>query len=176
MAGTPDWFDVTNLEVVAPGAGSGAPMKGAIQLGIGGDPFDLWATFKATNVDQAGNPTWWALAELLGGANPQLLPNTVTRFFFESIGPGPEPIAGPDVLLPLQIGGNGGGAFPGISIYQAQLAVPNADAVFVDGAGNPAPGSYRVQCRVDWDIVGTPLFFASATFSGDLIVRVALNV
>ncbi len=170
MAGIPDWFDVTNLEILAPGDPTGSPMKEVVELNIGGDPFDLLVTFEAN--PSAG--TWWGLAEVLSQGNPGLTPEIKSRFFIESVGPGPEFLAG-TVDTPLAIGGNVPDPLTTASDYQVRLNVPNADALFVDNAGNPAPGTYLVGCGVEWDILGHTPWFASGTFSGHLIMKVALN-
>jgi len=170
MAGIPDWFDVTNLEILEPGDPTGSPMKDVIQLNTGGDPFDLLVTFTAS--PSAG--TWWGLAEVLSSLNPGMAPAIDTRFFFESVGPGAEFVAGV-VSTPLAIGGNVAAAPPGTSEYEVRLNVPNPDALFVDNAGDPAPGSYLVGSGVEWDIPGFSSWFASGTFSGDLIMKAAWN-
>ena len=172
MAGIPAWFDVVNLEILKVGEQTSSPMKDVIQLGLNGDPFDLLATFEANPA--AG--TWWGLAEVLGDLNPGMVPECETRFFFESIGPGPEFFAGNPVKIKLTQGGTEGAGSGGESVYQARLSIPNADALFVDGNGDPAPGTYVIGCSTEWDIPGFTAWFASATYSKEqLIIKVALN-
>jgi hypothetical protein len=171
MAGIPAWFNVVNLEILEVGDPTGSPTKDVIQLGVGGDPFDLLATFEANPA--AG--TWWGLAEVLSDLNPGMVPGCETKFFFESIGPGPEFFAGSPVVLKLTQGGNVGAGPGGESVYEARFNVPNADTLFVDN-GNPAPGTYVVGCSTEWDIQGFTAWFASGTYSKEqLIIKVAWN-
>jgi hypothetical protein len=170
MSGIPDWFDVTNLEILAPGDPAGSPMKEVVQLNIGDDPFDLLVTFEAN--PSAG--TWWGLAEVLSDLNPGMVPAITAKFFVESVGPGPEFHVGEETI-PLTEGGNVPDPLTNASDYQVRLKVSNVDALFVDELGEPAPGTYLVGCGVEWDIENYSSWFASGTFSGNLIMKAAYN-
>lgn len=169
MTGLPTWFDVTNIEILAPGGASGDPMKSVIRLNDGGDPFDLLVTF------QADNTTWWGLAEALSSINPTMLPEVFSTFLFENIGLGPDFEAANPVGTVLTPGGNPGGGPAGTSVYQARLNIPNADAFFVDTGGNLAPAAYMLGANIEWDLQGFSNWFATATLSQPIMIKVALN-
>jgi hypothetical protein len=133
--------------------------------GAGGDAFDLLVSFRATNT----GASWFALAEAMSDAG--MTETADAEFSAESIGIGPETIvSGTGGSVELTAGGDPGGGPAGTSWYQARLSVADANDVFVDGAGDPAPGLYRLGCAVNVTTI-TP-DYADAYYQQDLLVRV----
>lgn len=167
MGGHPNWFQVTNLEVLNTGDPSGSEMKDVITVETGapvGDAFDLLVTF------EGDKGTWWGIAEWVSDPGQLNFPlNATATFFIESMGPGPEREIGTNTVR-LQVGGNPGGGSGNTSIYQIRLGVPNADTAFRWWVGGqPQQGVFQFTCRVDFTIGP---FFASAYYEEDLVVLV----
>jgi hypothetical protein len=171
MGGHPDWFKITNLEVLEPDAATGSEMKDVITVETGaavGDAFDLLVTFRA----EPNTDAWWQLAEWVG--DPDYLDAELeakATFFVESIGPGPERELGTESVR-LQMGGNLGPdpANPSTSNYDIRFKVANADTAFAWwSAGEPQQGIFQFTCRVD---VNAGPKFASAYYDEFLSVLV----
>jgi hypothetical protein len=171
MGGKPDWFEVTNLEVLNSGGATGDPMKDVIvvKTGGGGDAFRLLVTFEG-NPNQPLPASWLYLAEAASDGGPAI-PATA-EFWAESIGPKVEKLIGA-APVNLTAGGNPGG-HPSVnaSLYRAILDIPDANAIFVDG-GVLQPSLYQIGCAVhtEWTAFGFT-FYADAYYGQDLLIRV----
>lgn len=164
MGGRPDWFQVTNLEILDTGALSGSGMKDVIALGaapLAERRFDLLVTFEASDT----HLNWFGLAEGFGGESAG------AEFFAESIGPGPEISLGTNNVNLVPGGNPGGSPIANTSLYQVRLPIADADTVFLDDLANPAPGLYRIGCAVSV-FVAAGGNYADAYYQQDLVVRV----
>jgi hypothetical protein len=152
MAGYPSGqFDVTTLT-----ASPDVVRKGQTPA----ETFDLSCEF--TGSGNAWQMLEW-FSDFLANLNPpQERLKAETRFFLESIGPGPEMVVA-DQKTDLISGG---------SPYTVTVTGIDPDGNFLQPNGNTETiekGIYRVQCRVD---VSAGTFF-TGYFSGDVLLRVA---
>jgi hypothetical protein len=174
MGGKPDWFEVTNLEVLESMGAPGSAMKDVIVVKTAppGDAFRLVVTFEG-NPNQPLAASWLYLAEADSDSTTTPAIPAEAKFWAESIGPGDEVLIGA-ASVNLKAGGNPGG-HPSVnaSLYQAILDIPNANAIFVNGVGVLQPGLYRIGCAVhtDWTFMGITQY-ADAYYDQDLVISV----
>jgi hypothetical protein len=166
MGGKPNWFQVTNLEVLARGGASGSEMMDVIVVHTvgAGDEFDLLVTFEASD----RLTYWFAAAEATSDGGAAI--DAEAEFYAESVGPGPEMIVGTATVTLTANGDPGGSPVLNTSLYQARLQIADANTIFVDAADDLAPGLYRIGCAVH--VQNAVPQYADAYFQQDLLVRV----